>query len=119
MAEPPELWTFVAANLLMFGFGAILTGLSFVAYRANDRLRSFRDSTIGFGMVTIGGLVEPIYQLGLKGDYRLSGREMLGLQTFEGLLIGVGLGMLFYSIYRHNPGGQSTQTGANDLVHDT
>jgi hypothetical protein len=52
MAEPPELWTFVLANLFVFGFGAMLTTLSYWAYRKNNRQPSFRLSTIGFGILT-------------------------------------------------------------------
>lgn len=104
MAEPPELWTFLLANLFVFGFGATLTTLSYYAYRVNDRLPSFRLSTIGFGVLTIGGVVEPIYQLGIRGDYSVSGRELLALQSIEGVFVAVGLGLLFYSIYIHDSG---------------
>jgi len=63
MAEPPEMWTFVLANLFTFGFGLVLTALSYVAYRSVGRSRSFRTSTVGFGLITLGGLAEPVYQL--------------------------------------------------------
>lgn len=101
MSEPPELWTFVFANLFVFGFGATLTTLSYYAYRQNNRSTSFRLSTIGFGILTIGGVVEPIYQLGIRGDYMISGRELLALQSMENMFFAVGLGFLFYSIYVH------------------
>lgn len=104
MAEPPELWAFVLANLFVFGFGATLTTLSFYAYRVHERRSSFLLSTVGFGVLTIGGIVEPLYQLGLKGDYLISGRELLVLQTIEGVFVAIGLGFLFYSIYIHTPG---------------
>ncbi len=102
MAGPPELWTFVLANLFVFGFGATLTTLSYYAYRVNGREQSFRTSTLGFGVLTVGGVVEPVYQLGLRGDYLITGRELLVLQTIEGVFLAVGLGLLFYSIYIHN-----------------
>lgn len=102
MGEPPELWTFLFANLFVFGFGATLTTLSYYAYRTNGRRSSFRLSTAGFGVLTFGGIVEPIYQLGLKQDYLISGRELLALQTLEGTFVAIGLGLLFYSIYIHN-----------------
>lgn len=104
MAEPPELWSFLVANLFVFGFGATLTTLSYYAYRVNGRKPSFKLSTTGFGVLTIGGIVEPIYQLGLKVDYSISGRELLALQTIEGFFVAIGLGLLFYSIYIHNSG---------------
>lgn len=102
MAEPPEFWTYLLANLFVFGFGATLTALSYHAYRVNDRKPSFRTSTLGFGVLTVGGVVEPVYQLGLRDDYLISGRELLALQTMEGAFLAVGLGLLFYSIYIHN-----------------
>lgn len=107
MAEPPELWTFTAANLLVFGFGATLTTLSYYAYRSTGRKPSYFRSTVGFALVTVGGLAEPVYQLGLKGDYHLAGRELLALQTAEALLTALGLGLLFYAIYAHDRGRAS------------
>lgn len=113
MAEPPELWTFVLANLFVFAFGATLTTLSYYAYRVNGRKPSFRHSTIGFGILTLGGVVEPIYQLGLRGDYMISGRELLALQSIEGAFVALGLALLFYSIYIHNT---DSPTGYVDTV---
>ncbi|MFB6359786.1 MAG: hypothetical protein ABEH59_00525 [Halobacteriales archaeon] len=107
MAEPPELWTFLIANLFVFAFGATLTTLSYYAYRTNDRRPSYRLSTIGFGILTLGGVVEPLYQLGYSGDYQISGRELLALQTMEGAFVAIGLGLLFYSIYIHRSGSRS------------
>lgn len=102
MADPPELWSFLVANFFVFGFGASLTSLSYYAYRSSGRKPSFRLSTAGFGVLTFGGVVEPLYQFGLKGDYSISGRELLALQTMEGVFVAIGLGLLFYSIYIHN-----------------
>lgn len=110
MAEPPELWTFLLANLFVFGFGATLTTLSYYAYRTNDRRASYRISTIGFGVLTLGGIVEPLYQLGYRGDYQISGRELLALQTMEGAFVALGLGLLFYSIYIHNSNSRAERT---------
>lgn len=102
MAEPPELWSFLVANLFVFAFGATLTTLSYYAYRTSDRRASYRLSTIGFGVLTIGGVVEPLYQLGYRTDYQISGRELLALQSLEGAFVAIGFGLLFYSIYIHN-----------------
>ncbi|MFB6160198.1 MAG: hypothetical protein ABEJ61_03370 [Haloferacaceae archaeon] len=102
MAEPPELWAFAVANFVIFGFGAVLTAISFVAYQRSGRQATFRVSTLGFAFVTAGGVVEPVYEFGLKGDYHLGGRELLAVQAVEGVLIGAGLALLFYSIYRYN-----------------
>lgn len=98
MAEPLEFWVFALANLFVFGFGSILTVLSYLAYRSRSGAPSFRNATLGFGIITIGGLVEPVYQLGVRGDYHLTGREMLAMQAIEGGLMAIGLGLLFYAI---------------------
>lgn len=119
MAEPPELWAFLFANLFVFGFGATLTTLSYYAYRANGRQPSFRLSTIGFGVLTLGGIAEPVYQLGLKQDYLISGRELLVLQTIEGVFVAVGLGLLFYSIYVHNARSRTEHFDSFDRSADT
>lgn len=119
MAEPPELWTFLLANLFVFGFGATLTTLSYYAYRVNDRKPSFRLSTIGFGVLTLGGVVEPIYQLGLKGDYLISGQELLALQSIEGVFVALGLGLLFYSIYVHKSPRTTEYLDSFDQSADT
>lgn len=98
MAEPPELWTFLVFNLIVLIFGAILAAFSYATYRRSHRER-FRHATIAFGLVTLGGLIEPVYQLVVKDDYRLAGRELLAVQSVEGLLMGAGLALLLYSIY--------------------
>lgn len=102
MANQPELWTFVLANLVAVGLGTIMTGLSFYAYYLRQRRRSFRDATAGFGLLTLGMAVEPVYQLGIKHPSTPGGRELLVLQTGEAILLALGFGLLFYSIYRHD-----------------
>lgn len=97
----PELWAFVLANTGLFIVSSVLTGLSYLAYRRNDRQSSYKLASIGFGLVVLGGLVEPLYQLIVRGDYSLSGSELLLLQSGEGFLIASGLGILFYAITRH------------------
>ncbi|WP_449271540.1 DUF7521 family protein [Haloferax sulfurifontis] len=109
MVEPAEFWTFAIANLVTFVLGSLLTLLSYYAYRQNRHRPSFRNATLGFGLLTLGMLVEPVYQLWLKGDYNLTGRELLALQTIEGVFLGLGFLMLFYSIYRHNIGQGDTR----------
>lgn len=104
MAEPPALWAFVLANALVFVFGSVLAGLSYVAYRQSGGRASFRIAAAGFGVVVLGGLVEPVYQLGVRGDFLLDGTELMVLQTAEGVLIALGLGLLFYAIARHGAG---------------
>lgn len=118
MAEPPEVWTFAAANVVSFVFGAVLTGVSYLAYRYRGRSASFLYATLGFGTITAGGLAEPVYQLGFKTDNTASGRELLALQTIEGLLVAAGLGLLFYSIYEYDRRvGSETRSG--ERLHDS
>lgn len=103
MADPPELWSFILANLFVFAFGTGLTAFSYVAYRRNEGVH-FRNAAVGFGMVTVGGgAIEPLYQTGLKGSYELGGRELLAMQSIEAVLVATGLAMLFYSIYTYTP----------------
>lgn len=81
--------------------GGVLSGLSLLAYRRDPGTRSFALAAGGFGAVTVGVLVEAIYEIGVRGSYELGGRELLGLHTVEGLLVGLGLAVLFYSIQRY------------------
>ncbi|MFB6300430.1 MAG: hypothetical protein ABEH65_09235 [Halobacteriales archaeon] len=96
-ADPPELWTFILSNLIVLILGSILTILSYQTYRRNGR-RPLRVATFGFAAITVGALIEAFYQLGVRGSYELGGRELLALQTIEGMLIAIGLAALFYSI---------------------
>lgn len=100
MAEPPEFWAFLVANSVLFVAGGVLTGLS---YRAYHRIRqsTLRLAAGGFALVTLGGLVELVYQLGIRQDYHLGGRESLALQTVESLIIAAGLAVLFFSLSRY------------------
>lgn len=70
MAEPPEFWTYALTNFLMFGFEVTLTELSLFAYLADRSRISLRRATGRFGSLTVGSLVAPAYQLGMKGSTR-------------------------------------------------
>lgn len=118
MAEPLEFWTYVLTNFMMFGFGIVLTGLSYFAYRSSRPRPSLRTATVGFGLITIGGLVAPAYQLGVRGAYDLSGRELLAVQSVEGLFLAAGLGMLFYSIYHYSNGSKQWHVDDVDAADD-
>lgn len=108
MAKPPELWAFILANTGLFIISSVLTGLSYLAYRHSRGKHSYRVATLGFGFVVLGGLVEPVYQLGVRGDYNVDGTELLVLQAGESTLISMGLGLLFYAITHHDAGSSST-----------
>lgn len=94
----------VFVNSVLFLFGVGITALSFLAYRSSGGVRSFGFSTVGFGLVTLGGVTEPVYQLVVRGDYAISGAELLQLQTLEGVLMAAGFACLFASIYGYAPG---------------
>lgn len=109
MAKPPELWGFVLANIGLFVAGSVLTVLSYVAYHQSDGRTSYLFATSGFGAVVLGGLVEPVYELVVRGDPNLNSTELLWLQTGEGILIAGGLGLLFYAIVRHDSRASRTE----------
>lgn len=109
MASPPELWAFVLSNVGLFIVSCLLTSLSYLAYRQSDGHRSYAITTVGFGFVVLGGLVEPVYQLGVGVDYTLTGAQFMLLQTGETVLIAAGLGLLFYAITRHGSAASSPE----------
>lgn len=100
MSEPPELWAFLLSNALVLVLGGALTAISFLASRRSGQ-RSFRNAALGFGLITLGALVEAVYELGIRGSYHLNGKELLVLHTVEGIFIAVGLAALFYSLRNH------------------
>ena len=102
MDKSPELWACILANTVLFLIASVLTALSYLAYRRSDGQSSYRFATIGFGFVVLGGLVEPVYLFGVRGNYNLQGTELLALQAGEGVLIALGLGLLFYAITCHD-----------------
>lgn len=109
MAKPPELWAFVLANLGLFVVSSLLTLLTFVAYRQDNGQASYLIATSGFGFLVLGGLLAPMYELGVRGDYHLIGTELLWLQAGESILLMGGLGLLFYAITHHETGSSATE----------
>lgn len=111
MAENPELWAFVLANIGLFVISSVLAGVSYVAHRQSDGQGSYRIAAVGFGFVSLGGLVEPVYQLLVRdgSTVTVTGTELLWLQTGEGVLIAGGLGLLFYAITHHDSGSPSVE----------
>lgn len=101
MAEPPELWLFAASNLLVLAIGGALTALSIAAVRRSPENAAFQFAVLGFGAVTLGSLVEAIYEFGIRGSYHLGGRELLAIHSVEGLLVAAGLAALFYSLQQY------------------
>lgn len=86
-------------NGVVFLFGCLITGLSYLAYRDAASPRSFRWSTLGFALITVGSTVEPVYQFGIRRDFDIGAAEILRLQALEGVFIALGLILLFASVY--------------------
>lgn len=99
MAEPPEFWMFLASNVLLLVAGGALTLLSYLAYRRTAD-RSLLGGVVGFAIVTIGSLIEVVYELGIRGSYNLNGTELLILHSVEGVVIAGGLFLIFFSVTR-------------------
>lgn len=101
--QPAEFWLFVVTNVLTLFLGSALTVIAFIAYR-REGLTAFLLVTVGFGLVTLGTVVEILYELGVKGIHITGltafGRELLFLRTVEGVLIAAGLVILIYS-FKH------------------
>lgn len=100
MAQPLEFWTFVVTTVFVLLLGGTMTVLSYLAYRREDK-RSLWVAGFGFGLVTTAGVIAAVYQLGIKRSYALSGRELLSLQTIEGIVLTLGLLALIYSITKY------------------
>ncbi|QLG27202.1 hypothetical protein HUG10_06445 [Halorarum halophilum] len=115
MSELARLGVFLVANVLQFSVGIGITGLSYLAYRSSGGRPAFRNSTLGFLLITIGGVLAPVYQIWIKGDYSVSGRELLELQIMEGTLITIGLALLLYSIYSFNAGFKRVSADVYDF----
>lgn len=118
MSELAHLGTFVVANVVQFAVGIAITGLSYLAYRSSGGKVAFRNSTIGFLLITVGGVTAPVYQLWIKGDYSVSGRELLELQILEGVLVTAGLGLLLLSIYSYNTDPTRASTDLDSGAYD-
>jgi hypothetical protein len=99
-SQPPEFWSFISASLLVFVFGGILTTISFVAYRREQK-RSLQGASLGFLFVTVSGLVGVVYQVFIERSYYLGGVELLRLQTIEAMLLALGFLTLLYSVYQY------------------
>lgn len=116
-----EVWLLIAVNFFGFFLGAIITGVSLYAYRSQERNTSLRNATIGFGFITLGTAIEPIYQLGVAGTYVLASDQNIALQITEGTLIALGFLFLFFSIYRYRSQSNRqtiTVSGADDSLFD-
>ena len=116
-----QVWALVAVNFIGFFLGAIITSVSYYAYRSNERKNSLRNATIGFGLLTLGIAIEPVYQVGIEGTHVLASDQNISLQLIEGTVISLGLLVLFFSIYRYSTRSHRqtvTINGVDDELFD-
>lgn len=117
-----QVWALVAVNFLGCFLAAILTTLSYYAYRSGARKTSLRNATVGFGLLTLGVSIEPLYQVGVEGTHVLASDQNITLQLIEGAVVSLSLLVLFSSIYRYSAHSRRrTVTGGSvddDLYDD-
>jgi hypothetical protein len=121
VAEPLEVWLLIVVNFLGFILGTVITGISYYAYRMGDGKTSLRNATVGFGLITLGVAIEPIYQLGIEGTYVLASEQNVTLQAIEGTILSLGFLVLFFSIYRYRPRSRRQKIsvdGVNDELFE-
>lgn len=99
VAETLEVWALVAVNFLGFFLAAIITAVSYYAYRSGEPKPSLRNATVGFGLLTLGIALEPLYQISIQGSHVLASEQNVTLQLIEGAVFSLGLLLLFSSIY--------------------
>jgi hypothetical protein len=99
-AATPEFAAYMLSNALVLVLGSVLTVLSAAAYRRAGE-GSFGIASAGFALITLGSVVEAIYELGIRRSVDLTGRELLALHAVEGVIIALGLGALFLSLRRY------------------
>jgi len=87
----------VISNLFVFAVGGALTYLSLQARRRVEK-SNLNYTILGFGLVTLSTIAEVIYAPAIIGVYEISGSTLLILYTIESLLIGLGLGSIYYSV---------------------
>ena len=93
----PALWMLMMSNLFVFAIGGALTYLSFQARRQVGK-SNLNYTVLGFGLVTLSTIAEVIYAPAIIGVYEITGSTLLILYTIESLLIGLGLGSIYYSV---------------------
>lgn len=101
MNQPLEIWMFAVTNLLTLVLGSVLTVLAYKAY-LREGLHAFRIVTAGFVLITLGTLVELVYELSvndvLGGGFTAFGAELFLLRTAEGVLIALGFALFIYAL---------------------
>lgn len=116
IASTAKVWILLLVNFLGVLLGIVITGLSYVAYRSNDQKKALRNATIGFGLLTAGTAVEPVYQLGIVGTHVLASEQNVPLQILEASMISTGFLVLFFSIYKYRARSQRIRVSGVDPV---
>ena len=104
-----HLGAYAVANVLQFAVGVAITGVSYLAYRSSGGKAGLRNATVGFMLITVGGVLAPVYQFWIKDDYAVSGLELLELQMIEGAVITIGLALLLVSVYGRSDDRRSVE----------
>lgn len=113
MIGPVSVFLLLLVNGVVFLFGCLITGFSYLAYRNAASPSAFRWSTLGFGMITVGCVIEPVYQFGIRRDFDISTVELLRLQALEGVFLALGLVLLFASVYSYGTRSLDERTMAD------
>lgn len=82
----------VVARLLLFGLGAVITAISFRAYRRTGA-RYMRDASVGFGIMTVGVFIEGVL-------YEIAGFPLVSVHIVETVAIGLAFIILLVSLHR-------------------
>lgn len=110
-----ELWAYLLSNTGAIVAGGLLTGLSVLAYRRNPGRPSYRFASLGFGLILLGTLIDPVFLFRMSVGRHLTITELLALQFSEDILFAAGLGALFYAIVHH---GSATPATADAVSYD-
>jgi hypothetical protein len=96
----PELTAYLLSNALVLVLGTALVGVSVAAYRRANEW-PFATAAAGFACITLGSVVEAVYELGIRRTFELTTRELLVIHAVEGVLVAIGLAALFYSLWEY------------------
>lgn len=87
------------SGLLLLVVGGVIMSFCYRAYRRRGN-RSFLIALLGFGSITVGGLLNTVFEVGIGSPYYLTHLDFIRLQMVETGLIALGLLVLVYSIVR-------------------
>jgi hypothetical protein len=99
----------IAAKTATFGFGSVLTYLSYRAFRRTNS-RALRALGVGIGLLTVGALVGGVL-------HRLVGVSLEVSVSVQSVFTAVGLGIMTYSLFTDVVRG-STRTRSGTRTGD-